>query len=49
MDYPFNKGEILVDDISILDNIKGWQNKIGYVGQSTYLTNNSIKRNIQCY
>lgn len=43
---PFNKGEILVDDISILDNIKGWQNKIGYVGQSTYLINNSIKRNI---
>tara|TARA_X000000950_G_scaffold156174_1_gene191511 strand:- start:11132 stop:12859 length:1728 start_codon:yes stop_codon:yes gene_type:complete len=43
---PLNKGEILVDDISILNNTKGWQNKIGYVGQSTYLINNSIKKNI---
>ena len=43
---PLDKGEILVDDVSILDNTKDWQNKIGYVGQSTYLINNSIKKNI---
>lgn len=43
---PLDKGEILIDNISISKNIKGWQKKIGYVGQSTYLTNSSIKKNI---
>ena len=41
-----NNGEILVDDISIYQNLNGWQKNIGYVGQNIFLKDASIKNNI---
>ena len=41
-----SSGEIMVDGISIFNNIRGWQDKIGYVGQTIFLKNNSIRENI---
>jgi len=39
-------GDVKVDDNSIFDNVVNWQNKIGYVPQSIYLLNDTIKKNI---
>ena len=41
-----SSGEIMVDGISIFNNIRGWQDKIGYVGQTIFLKNDSIRENI---
>ena len=40
------KGEIIVDGQNIKKNIRGWQNNIGYVPQSIYLSDDSLKNNI---
>ena len=40
------KGKIIIDGINLQENIKGWQNKIGYVPQSIYLIDNSLDKNI---
>ena len=39
-------GEILVDEINIRNNIRGWQNNIGYVPQNVYLIDDTIKANV---
>lgn len=39
-------GKILVDGIDIQTNLRGWQNQIGYVPQSIYLTDDTLRRNI---
>jgi len=39
-------GEILVDDRPIHENLAGWQAQIGYVPQSIYLTDDTLRRNI---
>ena len=39
-------GRILVDGHDVLADLRGWQSKIGYVPQSIYLTDDSLKRNI---
>jgi len=39
-------GTIEVDGEDIQQNIRGWQNHIGYVPQSIYLTDDTIRRNI---
>ena len=39
-------GNIFVDDQNIKENIKGWQKNIGYVSQSIFLLDESIKSNI---
>jgi len=39
-------GNIFVDDQNIRENIKGWQKNIGYVSQSIFLLDESIKSNI---
>ena len=39
-------GDIYVDGNSIFENIKSWQNQIGYVPQNVYLTDDTIKKNI---
>jgi len=39
-------GSIKVDGIDIQTNMRGWQNLIGYVPQSIYLTDESLRRNI---
>ena len=43
--YTPDSGEILVNGNSLLD-IKGWRNKIGYVGQDSILMNDTILNNI---
>ena len=40
------KGRVLVDGIDIQENLRSWQNNIGYVPQSIYLTDDSLRRNI---
>ena len=39
-------GLILVDGNSISDNLTDWKNKIGYVSQFIYLTDDTIKNNV---
>ena len=39
-------GTILVGDSDIQNNLRGWQNQIGYVPQSIYLTDDSLRRNV---
>jgi ABC-type multidrug transport system fused ATPase/permease subunit len=39
-------GEILIDKIPLNSNIRAWQDKIGYVPQSIYLTDDSLRSNI---
>jgi ATP-binding cassette, subfamily B, bacterial PglK len=43
------EGEILVDDKNIINNKKNWFSKIGYVPQSIYLNDDTIKNNIFFY
>ena len=40
------KGEIKLDSKNIFDNLKSWQNKIGYVPQQVFLTDDNIFSNI---
>lgn len=40
------KGEVWVDGKNIKENISGWRRKIGYIPQTIYLTDDSIKCNI---
>lgn len=39
-------GDILVDGVSILDNPRGWQRCIGYVPQTIFLTDDTLRCNI---
>lgn len=39
-------GKVLVDGVSIFENLTSWQSQIGYVPQSIYLTDESILKNI---
>lgn len=39
-------GEVLVDNENIQKNIRSWQDKIGYVPQSIYLTDDTLRRNV---
>ena len=39
-------GEILVDNINISQNLREWQNSIGYVPQDIFLFDDTIKNNI---
>ncbi|WP_254258512.1 ABC transporter ATP-binding protein [Methylovorus sp. MM2] len=41
-----NIGEVVVDGQEITKNLRGWQSKIGYVPQSIYLTDDTLRRNI---
>ena len=41
-----DSGFIRADGIDIQQNIRGWQNQIGYVPQSIYLTDDTLRRNI---
>ena len=40
------QGDIKVDGRSIYDNIRGWQNLLGYIPQSIFLTDSTIEQNI---
>jgi len=41
-----NSGEVLAEDKNIFENIKDWQNNVGYVPQRIFLINTNIKKNI---
>jgi ATP-binding cassette, subfamily B, bacterial PglK len=41
-----DKGQVVVDRRSIQDNLRAWQNQIGYVPQFIYLTDDTFRRNI---
>tara|TARA_B100000579_G_scaffold437756_1_gene468790 strand:- start:1640 stop:3379 length:1740 start_codon:yes stop_codon:yes gene_type:complete len=41
-----NEGEVLVDDVSLKNSIKDWQESIGYVSQNIFLIPDTIKKNI---
>lgn len=39
-------GKVYVDGIDIQANLRGWQDQIGYVPQSIFLTDDTLRRNI---
>ena len=39
-------GDITVDNVSVYDNLRAWQNLIGYVPQSIFLIDDTLERNI---
>jgi ATP-binding cassette, subfamily B, bacterial PglK len=39
-------GDIKVDGVSIYNNLRSWQNILGYVPQSIFLTDDTLERNI---
>jgi ATP-binding cassette, subfamily B, bacterial PglK len=39
-------GDICVDGVSIYENLRAWQNLVGYIPQSIFLTDDTIERNI---
>ena len=41
-----SSGRVLVDGTDIGTNLRGWQDQIGYVPQSIFLTDDSLRRNI---
>ena len=41
-----DSGVICVDDLDIQSNLRGWQDTIGYVPQSIFLTDDTLRRNI---
>jgi ABC-type multidrug transport system fused ATPase/permease subunit len=43
---PIDSGRLTVDGKSIYDNLRKWQKQIGYVPQTIYLTDDTIRRNI---
>jgi len=40
------QGEVVVDGVSIQKNLSGWQANIGYVPQSIFLTDDTLRRNV---
>ena len=40
------EGKVYVDGINIADNISGWRSNIGYIPQTIYLSDDTIKRNV---
>lgn len=43
---PCNSGRVEVDGQDIQENIRAWQNQIGYVPQTIYLTDDTLRRNV---
>ena len=41
-----SKGRIVLDDYEINENLRAWQNQLGYVPQQIYLTDDTLRRNI---
>jgi ATP-binding cassette, subfamily B, bacterial PglK len=41
-----SSGTLEVDGVDIYTNLRGWQDQIGYVPQSVYLTDDTVRRNI---
>lgn len=43
---PISIGKICVDGVDIYNNIKAWHNMIGYIPQSIYLMDDTIRNNV---
>jgi ABC-type multidrug transport system fused ATPase/permease subunit len=43
---PPQAGKVLVDGISIHDNVRAWQDVVGYVPQTIFLSDDTIRRNV---
>lgn len=43
---PPDTGEVLLDGQDIQENLRGWQNQVGYVPQSIFLTDDTLRRNV---
>ena len=41
-----NSGEVQVDGKNIQENLRNWQDQIGYVPQSIFLTDDTLRRNV---
>jgi ATP-binding cassette subfamily C protein len=41
-----NSGSVRVNGADIADNVRGWQENIGYVPQAIFLTDDSVRRNV---
>ncbi len=41
-----NQGAVEVDGLDIRRNLRGWQDQIGYVPQSIFLTDDTLRRNV---
>jgi ABC-type multidrug transport system fused ATPase/permease subunit len=41
-----SRGIIKVDGIDVYDDLRGWQNQIGYVPQTIFLTDDTLRRNV---
>ena len=39
-------GDILVDGVSVYNNLRGWQDLVGYIPQSIFLIDDTVERNI---
>ena len=39
-------GEILADDVNVYENLRGWQEKLGYIPQNIFLLDDTIRNNI---
>jgi ABC-type multidrug transport system fused ATPase/permease subunit len=39
-------GRVLVDSVDIQTSLRGWQNKVGYVPQEIYLTDDTLRKNV---
>jgi len=39
-------GHVLVDGVDVQNNLRGWQDLIGYVPQSIFLTDDTLRRNV---
>jgi ABC-type multidrug transport system fused ATPase/permease subunit len=43
---PPDQGQVKVDGVDIATNMRGWQDQIGYVSQSVFLTDDTLRRNV---
>ena len=41
-----NKGTVYIDDADAFKNLRSWQNKVGYIPQTIYLLDDTIRNNI---
>lgn len=41
-----SSGKVTVDGVDIQHNLRGWQDRIGYVPQTIFLTDDSLRRNV---
>lgn len=44
--YEPDQGSVTIDDLDIHDNIEAWQKLIGYIPQSIYLSDDTVRNNV---